>query len=345
MTQLPMVSLVVLCRNEAGFIEACLDSLLEGTYPHDRVEAIVVDGMSDDGTLDILSRYAATDSRVRIVANPRRITPVAFNLGIAAARGEIVMPIGAHCVYQPTYIQRLVDEMQRSGADNVGGVCQTVPANGTAVARAIAAAMAHPLGVGNSHFRVGATEPRWVDTVPFGCYRTEVFSRIGLFDEELLRNQDDEFNHRLISAGGRILLVPDVSTDYYARDSMRKLAAMFWQYGHYKPLVVRKLGHVPTLRQLVPPAFVAALVGSALLAILPGIWRLPLALLLICYGAVVLLVAIRAAPRVGVAPAALLIAAIPVIHLAYGSGWLRGAWDFLVLRRAAPASDQLRVTR
>ena len=129
----------------------------------------------------------------------------------------------AHVQYPRDYISSLVALLEKSGADNVGGVCQTLPAGGSVVARAVAVGMSHPLGVGNSHFRIGAAEDRWVDTVPFGCYRREVFDRIGLFDEELVRNQDDELNLRLIKHGGRILLSPRIVCKYYARDSLSKL--------------------------------------------------------------------------------------------------------------------------
>ena len=150
----------------------------------------------------------------------------------------------------------------------MGGVCRTLPAADTAVAKAIAVGMSHPLGVGNSHFRIGSSEDRWVDTVPFGCYRREVFDRIGLFDEELVRNQDDELNLRLIKHGGRILLSPRIVCKYFARDSLAKLWRMYYQYGYFKPLVVRKVGGVMTLRQLAPPLFVLCLAATALAGLL-----------------------------------------------------------------------------
>ena len=157
--------------------------------------------------------------------------------------------------------------LEQSGADNVGGVCRTLPASDSAMAKAIAVGMSHPLGVGNSHFRIGCRpEDRWVDTVPFGCYRREVFDRIGLFDEELVRNQDDELNLRLIKHGGRILLSPRIVCKYFARDSLAKLWRMYYQYGYFKPLVVRKVGGVMTLRQLLPPLFVLGLIDARPLA-------------------------------------------------------------------------------
>ncbi len=187
-------------------------------------------------------------------------------MGIAAARGTVIVRMDAHVEYPRNYLSSLVGLLEQSGADNVGGVVQTLPANDSPIARAIACGMSHPLGVGNSHFRIGAAEDRWVDTVPFGCYRREVFDRIGLFDEELVRNQDDELNLRLIKHGGRILLSPRIVSKYFARDSLPKLWRMYYQYGYFKPLVVRKLGGVMTARQLLPPLFVLCLFATAIAA-------------------------------------------------------------------------------
>src|SRR5438093_7105727 len=129
-----------------------------------------------------------------------------------------------------------------TGADNVGGAWLTAPGDATVAARAIALALAHPLGIGNARYRLGTNEQRDVDTVPFGCFRREVFERVGLFDEELVRSQDDEFNFRLLKAGGRVLLVPGAVACYRARRSVLQLARMFYQYGYFKPRVAAKVG-------------------------------------------------------------------------------------------------------
>ena len=263
----PAVSVVIPCRNEERYIGPCLDSLLECDYPLDRLEVLVVDGMSDDRTRDIVRQYAADHSFIRLVDNPKRITPCAMNAGVLAALGDVIMPMGAHAVYTQRYISRLVEALLETGADNVGGVLVTLPADDTATARALAIALSHPFGVGNSYFRIGARERRIVDTVPFGCYRKEVFQRIGLFDEELVRNQDDELNGRLVRAGGRIMLVPEVESRYYARGSFGQVARMFFQYGYFKPLAAWKVGRVTSLRQVVPAAFVAGLAVTGLLEI------------------------------------------------------------------------------
>lgn len=334
--QLPMVSAVVACRNERGHVERCVRSLLEADYPAARLEVVVVDGRSEDGTLEVVAALAAAEPRVRLVDNPLRVTPVAFNRGIAAASGDVILLVGAHSHYPPTYVRSLVNWLVGSGADVVGAVCHTRPANGSVLARAIAAGLSGRFGVGNAHFRVGVAEPRWVDTVAFGCYRRDVFTRVGGFDEELVRNQDDELNLRLGSRGGRLLLVPDVASTYQARDSLSKLWRMYSQYGYFKPLVIRKLGGVLTVRQLVPALFVLSIL-LGMLALATPLGALPLAGVAGAYGLASVAASGFAVRSHGWRVAAALVVVHAVLHLGYGTGFLRGAARFLVARRGLPA--------
>ncbi len=212
-------------------------------------------------------------------------------------------------------------------------------------ARAIALAFAHPLGVGNAYFRIGVAGPRWVDTVPFGCFRRELFERVGMFDEELVRNQDDEFNLRLIGRGGRILLLPDVVSQYYARRSLGAVARMFYQYGYFKPLVARKAERIMT-RQLVPPLFVLSLVATAALGIWVPAARAVLAGIVGTYAALILTGAALAARKHGVRCAAALAAVFAVMHVCYGVGYLRGIVDhWSPLRRRAGRTTPMPLTR
>jgi glycosyltransferase involved in cell wall biosynthesis len=294
--------------------------------------------MSDDGTRETVAQYAAAHPRITLLDNPTRIVPTALNVGIRAATGDVIARMDAHVVYPPEYLSRLVAALEETGADNVGGCIVTLPADGTVVAQAIAIALGHPFGVGNSHFRIGARTARLVDTVPFGCYRRDVFTRIGMFDEELVRNQDDEFNHRLVRNGGRVLLLPDVVSYYYARRSIRQVARMYYQYGYFKPLAARKIGRVMTVRQLVPSAFLIGLVGGGLLALAwpPAgvLWGLVVA----TYAATVLACAFSAARAHGLRCAAALAGVFPALHLSYGTGFLRGIWDGWFRRRSARAA-------
>lgn len=335
---MPFVSVVIPCRNERRYIDACLTTVTAGEFPRDRLEVLVVDGASDDGTRTIVEERAAADPAIKLLDNPSGSTPAALNIGIRHAAGQVIVRIDAHCEYPPRYIVDLVSWLEKSGADNVGGVCRTRAANDSPKARAIAAALSHRFGVGNSYFRVGVREPRWVDTVPFGCYRRDVFDRIGLFDEDLVRNQDDELNARLIRRGGRILLVPDIVSDYFARESLGQLWRMYYQYGYFKPLVARKVGAVTTVRQILPSVMVVGLIGGAALAwALPGL-RFPFALASTTYVAADLGCAITAARTNGVACVLWLAIAFPVLHVSYGIGFLKGMFDFVLMNRRPVAA-------
>jgi len=331
------VSVVIPCRNERRYIVKCLESILGNDYESD-LEILVVDGASDDGTRELLQESARRWPRVRVLDNPARTTPAALNIGIQNAGGSIIVRMDAHCTYPDNYISVLVRWLEQSGADNVGGVCRTLPGSDALIARAIAVAFSHPFGVGNSYFRIGTTTPRWVDTVPFGCYRRSVFERIGLFDEELVKNQDDELNQRLLKNGGRILLVPDVTVDYYARDSIGKVARMYYQYGYFKPLVARKLGRVGTLRQVIPAAFVLALTLSLLLASWIEIARWALVGIGGSYLAALLIAIVSSISHNGLRVSSLLGLVFPAIHFSYGWGSLQGFLHFVVRRLPAPAN-------
>ena len=328
----PAISIVMPCRNEERYIGACLDSILATTYPLDRIELLGVDGMSEDRTREIVTGYAARRRTVRLLDNRRRITPAALNVGIRAATGEIIMRMDAHVVYPPQYIPRLIDALQTSDADNVGGVIVTLPADRSTMAQAIAIGLAHPFGVGNAYFRIGVAAPRWVDSVPFGCFRREVFDRTGLFDEDLIRNEDEEFNLRLIKHGGRILLLPDVISYYFARRSLPELARTYYQYGYYKPLVAKKASGVVTVRQLVPGLFVLTLIATSLLTPVLPVIAIG-ATVAAAYLGTLFACVIGAVRRHGWRCALALAAVFPTIHFSYGFGSLHGAVDHLAHRR------------
>ncbi|UVT16976.1 MAG: glycosyltransferase family 2 protein [Nitrospira sp.] len=338
----PYVSIIMPCRNEVKDIRSCLESVVESDYPKDRLELLVVDGQSDDGTRDIIDNFSKQYPWIRLLDNDRRITPAALNIGICAARGRIVMRMDGHTVYPSDYVSKLIDWSERTEADNVGGICITRPANDTPKAHAIAVGLSHPWGVGNSHFRIGVTAPKWVDHVPFGCYRREVFDKIGLFDERLIRNQDDELNHRLIRHGGRVLLVPEIVSYYTARDSLKKLWVMYYQYGYYKPFAVRMIGAVMTMRQLVPSAFVLYVVLTAALALQSNIAAVLLAVGVFAYMTSNLSIAVAVALSRGVRCGLWSTIVFPILHISYGVGYLKGILDFLILRKQE-ASDSFAI--
>lgn len=331
---LPFVSVIIPTRNEERYLAPCLTSLLAGTYPPELLETLIVDGRSDDRTCEIARQYAVSNASIKLLDNPARVVPNAMNIGIRAARGRIIVRLDAHARYPSDYIEQLVRWLLQLGAENVGGVCIARPASDSPQARAVACILSHRFGVGDSQFRVGGlSTPVEVDTVPFGCYRREVFDRVGGYDELFVRNQDDELNARLKKAGGRIFLVPGIKTEYFTRPSLRKMASMLYQYGYYKPLVALKLGRPATWRQLAPPAFTAALLllPCAFLA-LPWtvyVWTGTL----VVHTGLNILVSVGIARRHGWSVLPCLLAGFLWGHLAYGWGYLRGLVNFGLLRR------------
>ena len=222
------VSIICPLFNEEKFIERCILSILEQDYPQDKLELLLIDGRSTDHTADIVRRYAEKHPFIKLLDNPERVVPYALNKGLKAATGEVIMRIDGHCTYPTNYISELVRYLYELDADNVGGVWNTQPANDTAVCHAIALASSHPFGVGGSMHKIGASKIMETDTVPFGCYKREVFEKTGEFDTDLVRNQDDEFNGRLQNLGGKIFLIPQVIINYTARDSIRKMRHMYY---------------------------------------------------------------------------------------------------------------------
>lgn len=331
---LPFVSVIVPARNEEAYISDCLRSILEGTYPRDRLEVLVIDGQSADQTRQIASTFSQKYSEVRVFENHARIVPNAMNIGIRAARGDIIVRMDAHARYPPDYVMKLVTWMEKLNADNVGGQWITMPARDSLEAASIALILGHWFGVGTALYRIGTgNSPVEVDTVPFGCYRRETFRRIGLYDERFVRNQDDELNARLKKAGGRIYLIPEIRIEYVARESLGKMARMLYQYGYFKPLIAFKLGRPATWRQLAPPMFVASLVVFSV-----GTFLSPTIGLLGCavlgsHSIVNLGVSTAIAARKGWRVLPYLFCGFLLAHIAYGTGYLRGMLDFGLLRR------------
>jgi succinoglycan biosynthesis protein ExoA len=308
-------------RNEAGAIGRCIDSVLAQDYPAERLEVIVVDGDSTDDSMAVLRGYG---TRLRVLRNPSRIVPTAMNIGIRAARGEIIARVDAHTVLAPDYLRVGVETLQRTGADNVGGPMHAV--GGGRWGDAIALAMSSRFGIG-AYFHF-ATEDREVDTVYMGMYPRRVFERIGLFDEELVRNQDDELNYRLRKAGGRIFLTTRMESRYQNRQGLRTLARQFFQYGEWKIRVLQKHPRQMSLRQFVPPLFIVALLVTGMLAAFNRTAAGLLAAVVGAYGAALGAAAAGVARRHGWRLYGPLVAAFATMHCSWGMGFLLGIVRF-----------------
>ncbi len=291
-TAIPLVSIIIPCRNEEKFIGKCLESIIGQDYPHENLEVLVVDGMSEDGTRGIIEKYTDMSLRgkaeaissfqrseglprslhslamtVKLLDNPKKITPCALNIGIKNAKGKIIFWMSAHNRYEKDYVSKCVQYLNEYNADNVGGIMVTLPRNETFIGKAIATVLSHPFGVGNSVFRTGSKKPKWVDTVFGGCYKREVFERIGLFNENLVRGQDMEFNLRLKKSGGKTLLVPEIVSYYYALSDLRSFCRHNFINGVWAILPFKFSKIMPvSLRHLVPFVFVLGLLGTGILS-------------------------------------------------------------------------------
>jgi glycosyltransferase involved in cell wall biosynthesis len=319
------VSIIIPTRNEEVFIINTLDSIMAQDYPGHLMEVIIADGESDDQTRILIEEYILRHTNVKLINNPERVVPYALNYAISESKGEVIVRLDAHSKYPNNYISRLVYELDRLKADNVGGVWITTPANNGITATSIALATSHPMGIGNASYRLDNNEIKQVDTVPFGCFPRSVFDRLGVFDIDLIRNQDDEFNGRIINNGGKIYLIPDVEIVYYARETVPTMMKMFYQYGLFKPLVNQKLGDPATLRQFVPPLFVIFILSTLILPILPYFFSLMWFSLLSIYILMAMVVSVKMALKNNRLILAMVIPFIfPIIHLCYGWGYLKG---------------------
>ncbi|MGH2587437.1 MAG: glycosyltransferase family 2 protein [Dehalococcoidia bacterium] len=321
----PLVSVVIAARNEAAAIEGCLEALACQTHPADRIEVLLADGASTDGTVRLALAYAeARGVALRVLQNERRDTPSGFNLGIEAARGEVIVILGVRARVGQDFVRASVAALRESGADAVGGVVRTTPGGDGAMAEAIALAQRSPFGVGDAGYRYAGSS-RWVDTINYGAYRRAVFERVGLFDESMQWVEDDELNYRLREAGGRLWLDPAIEVEYRARASLGALWQQRFRWGLNKLRVARKHPGQMRPRHAAPAAFMLALAGSGLLSLIGGRWRWPLAALAGAYTGTSLAATLRLGARNGwPRGTALLPVAFATMHLGYGSGTLLG---------------------
>jgi len=265
---LPFVSIIIPCRNEAHFIEKCLESVLKNNYPKTRLEILVVDGLSEDETKSIVKKLAITYPFIQIIDNPKKITPCALNIGIRRSRGDIIMRMDAHSIYKHNYISSCVKYSKEYNADNVGGIFAATPFTQTLIAKSIAFAMSHPFGVGNSHFRIYPKKVQEADTVAFGCYKRAVFKKIGMFNENLARSQDMEFNIRLKKAGGKIILFPNIIAYYYTDATLAKFINHNFKDGIWAIYPTKFIKGLLRPRHLAPFLFISTLLVLALLSLL-----------------------------------------------------------------------------
>ena len=339
-----LISVITPCLNEARYISSFVADVFRQRTPAGvRVELVIADGRSDDGTREIVDDLARTDERIRAVDNPRRSTPAGLNLAIRNARGAVLVRMDVHTTYADDYIEQCLRTLESSGADNVGG--PWIPSGNESVSSAVALSFASPWVAGGGR----AHDPKYegpVDTVYLGCWRREAFERFGLFDETLTRAQDSEYNFRILRNGGRVWQSPRIRSWYTPRDSLAALTRQYAQYGYWKVATLKKHGRPASARQLVPAAFLMALTFLTVAAFFSA-WALAgLALLLAAYTAGSLATAAglcHKSKRWSLLP--LLPAVFACFHFGFGYGYLRGILRFFVRGRSTGAAEFSRLTR
>lgn len=332
-----LVSVVIPCRNEAKNIGETVRAILNCDYPN--IEILVVDGMSEDGTREVLAEISRTDPRLRVVDNVKKLTPFAFNLGVQNAAGEYVQIVGSRNVLAPDYISILVDVLNsRPDVACVGGDYQHIcdSAQGEWIARA----MESKFGMGGGNYRT-MSDNAYVDTVGVPLYRSSIFKEIGMFDERLTRNQDDDFNFRVTEKGHKIMYVHAAKVTYLVRGSLKKAFWQFFQYGYFKVFVNKKHGAVTTVRQIVPALFIAFWVLGLPFALLAPGFHMVLSAVALLYIFMGLLLSGRGVPFL---QRPFILMTCLVLHIGYGLGYWAGVWDFLVTKRSPRLSFQRQTT-
>jgi len=328
---MPKVSVIVPCYNEISTIRILLESLLGQTFPRGDMEVIIADGMSTDGTRNEIAAFQKDfpELDVQIVDNSLRSIPSGLNRAIEASNGGIIIRLDSHSKPYPDYIERCVAALGADLGDNVGGVWEIRPAADTWIASSIAAAAAHPLGVGDALYR-HTKSAAFVDTVPFGSFKRELIAQVGYFDETLLTNEDYEFNARIRKAGGKIWLDPSIRSVYFSRATLMELARQYGRYGFWKWHMLRRYPDTIRWRQALPPLFVFSLLVLSFASLLISFAGLIIFSELIIYFLVLLVVGIRTGLKMrnpsmitGVP------LAISVMHISWGCGFL---WGILTSR-------------
>jgi GT2 family glycosyltransferase len=289
------------------------------------MQVLIVDGMSDDGTRDIVKEYSEIYPEIKLIDNPGRIVPTGLNIALRDAIGEVIIRVDGHTIIERDYVRQCVGALDRSGADNVGGRMNTVGKG--EFGEAVALATCSVFGVGGARFHYSDKE-EWVDTVYMGAWSRKVFEKIGLFDEELVRDQDDEFNYRLLEHGGRILLCPQIKSTYTVRGTINSLWKQFFQYGYWKVRVMQKHPKQMRWRQFIPPIFVGSMLIATLLAFyVPwGMWML--GGIIGSYILTNLIASSVTSIKRGWKHFPLLPVVFAILHLSYGLGFLVGLVKF-----------------
>ncbi|MBE7443731.1 MAG: glycosyltransferase family 2 protein [Planctomycetia bacterium] len=326
----PLITVILPVRNEEKYIERCLNSIVEQTIAKELLEVLVIDGNSTDKTPEIVRLYLKKFNYIRLLNNPEQNTIAALNLGIKKASGEIIIRVDGHVYLKRDYIEQCIEALKRTGADNVGGNMRAI--GNTYIQKAIALATCSIFGIGWGKFHYSDKE-EFVDTVYLGAFRKSIFEKVGTFDPEMQYSEDNELNLRIMKSGGKILLSPKIKSHYFPRESLKDLWRQYFKYGYFKLKVMQKHKIKISFRHFIPASLVCSIFISALLAIFKPTFTYLFYIIISSYLATSFLFSIKIALNKGIRYLPILPIVFTTLHLSYGIGFLKGIWDFIILKK------------
>jgi succinoglycan biosynthesis protein ExoA len=317
------VSVIIPCFNEENTIQLLLDAILTQNFPKERIEVIIADAISTDKTRENILGFTKNHPSlsIRIVDNLKKTIPAALNLAARSANGEYLIRLDAHSIPNKDYILNSLNILKSEKAQNVGGLWEICPSDETCIAKSIARAVSHPFGAGDAAYRL-SSKAGFVDTVPFGAFKKEIFMSLGEYDENLLSNEDYEFNTRLRQNGGKIWLDPSIKAKYYARKNLKELSKQYWRYGFWKNRMLRKYPKSLRWRQTIPALFVLFMVIFGVLSIIIPIARIILITGLGLYLTALLIGSIIESVKMNDLCYIKMVFAFVTIHFCWGGGFL-----------------------
>lgn len=329
----PSISIIIACRNEEKFISKCIDSIIRQGYPKNKLEVLVVDGTSTDKTREVVKEYIPFHPFIRLLENPRKVTPSAMNIGIRNSKGDVIIFVNAHSILDKSFLEYNIDYLNRTNADAVGGMLHAIHETSSLVAQAIPLATDSFFGAGGKRYRSRLKEGFVKDTLPYCAYRREVIDKIGWIDEELIRDQDEEFNYRILKKGGKIYYTPHIKSYLFIRPSLKKLWKQHFQYGYFKPLVAQKVGGLLTWRQTIPSLFVGSLILAGILSFFTRYAWWGFLFILGSYIATNIFFSSLLSVKEGLKLFLLIAASFATLHFSYGIGYIKGIFDFILRKR------------
>jgi glycosyltransferase involved in cell wall biosynthesis len=311
-----------------------------------KLEVLVVDGMSSDKTKEVVKAYIQNHPFIQLLENPKKLTPFAMNIGIKNSKGDVIIFVNAHSLLDKDFLSNSILYLNKTGADAVGGMLDSIKEGSSTVVKAIPIATDSIFGAGGRRYRSRLEEGFVRDTLPYCAYRRDLIDKIGWVDEDLIRDQDEEFNYRILKRGGKIFYTPQIKSYLFIRPNLRKLWKQHFQYGYFKPLVAQKVGGIFTWRQTIPSIFVGSLFVTGLFSFFTRYSLWCFLLVLGSYVGANLLFSLTLSIKEGFKLFPFIAISFATLHVSYGAGYMKGIFDFIIGKRhLRRRMEDLKLTR